>query len=93
VQPRNSINYVLIDKYSRWHRILNKHCYIMCARKEKVMFEEYPDIVTFDDVCKMLSLSRNTVYMLLRKKKIKSKKVGRIYRIPKKSVIEYMELA
>ena len=40
------------------------------------MFEDYPDIVTFEDVCKMLSLSRNTVYGLLRKKKIKNKKIG-----------------
>ena len=42
------------------------------------MFEDYPDIVTFEDVCKMLSLSRNTVYALLRKKKIKNKKIGRV---------------
>ena len=54
------------------------------------MFEDYPDIVTFEDVCKMLSLSRNTEYALLRKKKIKNKKIGRVYRIPKKNVIEYI---
>ena len=54
------------------------------------MFEDYPDIVTFEDVCKMLSLSRNTVYGLLRKKKIRNKKIGRVYRIPKKNVIEYI---
>ena len=54
------------------------------------MFEDYPDIVTFEDVCKMLSLSRNTVYALLRKIKIKNKKIGRVYRIPKKNVIEYI---
>ena len=54
------------------------------------MFEDYPDIVTFEDVCKMLSLSRNTVYALLRKKKIKNKKIERVYRIPKKNVIEYI---
>ena len=56
------------------------------------MFEEYHDVVTFEDVCKMLSLSRNTVYSLLRKRIIKCKKVGRVYRIPKKSVIEYLEM-
>lgn len=54
------------------------------------MFEEYPDVVTFEDVCKMLSLSRNTVYTLLRKKKIKNRKIGRVYRIPKRYVIEYI---
>ena len=54
------------------------------------MFEEYPDVVTFEDVCNMLSLSRNTVYTLLRKKKIKNKKIGRVYRIPKRYVIEYI---
>ena len=55
------------------------------------MFENYPDVLTFEDVCKMLSLSRNTVYQLLHTKKIKCRKIGRVYRILKASVIEYLE--
>ena len=61
--------------------------------KEKytIMFTDYPDIVNMDQMRTMLGgISTTLGYKILRKKIIKSKKVGREYKIPKVNVIAYM---
>lgn len=56
-----------------------------------LMFTDYPDIVTLVQMRKMLGGISNTLaYRMLREKKIKSKKVGREYKIPKVNVINYV---
>lgn len=55
------------------------------------MFTDYPDIVNLTQMRKMLGGISNTLaYRMLREKKIKSKKVGREYKIPKVNVIKYV---
>lgn len=54
------------------------------------MFHEYGDILTVDDLMEMLQLGRNSVYRLLKDGHIKSIKMGRIHRIPRDQVIEYI---
>lgn len=59
--------------------------------KSVKMFEKYPDVVGADDVCKMLGgVSKKLVYRLLQDKEIPCVRIGRTYRIPKASVIEYL---
>ena len=56
-----------------------------------LMFTDYPDIVNLVLMRKMLGGISNTLaYRMLREKKIKSKKVGREYKIPKVNVIKYV---
>ena len=56
-----------------------------------LMFTENPDIVNLTQMRKMLGGISNTLaYRMLREKKIKSKKVGREYKIPKVNVIKYV---
>ena len=56
-----------------------------------LMFTDYPDIVNLVQMRKMLGGISNTLaYRMLREKEIKSKKVGREYKIPKVNVIKYM---
>lgn len=56
-----------------------------------LMFTDYPDIVNVTQMRKMLGGISNTLaYRMLREKKIKSKKVGREYKIPKVNVIKYV---
>lgn len=56
-----------------------------------LMFTDYPDIFNLVQMRKMLGGISNTLaYRMLREKKIKSKKVGREYKIPKVNVIKYM---
>lgn len=55
------------------------------------MFTDYPDIVNLTQMRKMLGGISNTLaHRMLREKKIKSKKVGREYKIPKVNVIKYV---
>lgn len=56
-----------------------------------LMFTDYPDIVNLVQMRKMLGgISNSLAYRMLREKKIKSKKVGREYKIPKVNVIKYV---
>ena len=56
-----------------------------------LMFTYYSDIVNLVQMRKMLGGISNTLaYRMLREKKIKSKKVGREYKIPKVNVINYV---
>ena len=60
------------------------------------MFSSYPDVVNFNDMREMLGgkdkpLGRTTAYKLLKENKIKNtRKIGREYRIPKNSIINYL---
>ena len=60
------------------------------------MFSNYPDVVNFNDMRVMLGgkdkpLGRTTAYKLLKENKIKNtRKIGREYRIPKNSIINYL---
>ena len=59
--------------------------------KKQAMFEDYPDVVDVDDLCKMLGgISRKLAYRLLNNQDIKSVRIGRSYKIPKIYVIEYL---
>ena len=58
--------------------------------KSKEIFSEYSDIVTVDEVMKMLRLGKNMVYKLLKDDEIMNVKVGARYIIPKQSVIEFV---
>ena len=59
---------------------------------EYQMFSEYKDVVSVDDVTKMLHLSRVTVYKLLKAGRIRTLKVGKKYIIPKQSVIDFIAI-
>jgi len=54
------------------------------------MFQDYPDIVTHSDLCSMLGISKNTAYDLLKAGQIKYRRIGRIYKIPKQEVIDFI---
>lgn len=59
----------------------------------RMMFRDYPDVVTVEQMCEMLGgISTKTGYRLLKNGTIKSVVVGRRYRIPKLYVFEYLEL-
>lgn len=55
------------------------------------IFKDYPDIVSLEQLQEMLQIGRSKAYSLLKNGEIKSKKVGRIYKIAKVNVIKYLE--
>lgn len=54
------------------------------------IFTNYPDVVSIDDLKKMLHIGRNTAYKLLNENKIKAIRIGKKYIIPKSSVISFL---
>ena len=48
------------------------------------------DILTINEMMDMLAIGKNTAYNLLREGKIKSFRLGRSYKILRKSVQEYI---
>lgn len=55
------------------------------------MFKEtYNDMISIDDLCEMLTIGKNTAYHLLKTRQIKAFKIGRIWKIPRDSVAEYV---
>lgn len=54
------------------------------------MLEKYKDILTVEDLCKILPIGRSTVYNLLRNGTIPNKKIGGKYTVSKQNLIEFL---
>ena len=57
-----------------------------------VIFSDYPDVLTVEDLSRMLGISTKTAYKLLKEQKIKSITIGRTYRIPKVNLLQYLQI-
>lgn len=53
-------------------------------------YSDLPLVLHVKDLAKALSISQNTAYELVRSGQIRSIRTGRIYRIPKDALIEYL---
>lgn len=54
------------------------------------MLAEYPDILTVEEACEALRMGYNAMYDLLNSGKLKGYRNGRIWRIPKLAIKEYI---
>ena len=54
------------------------------------MFHEYNDIMSVFDTAEALCIGRNRVYELLNSGEIKGFRIGNTWKIPKKSLEEYV---
>ena len=54
------------------------------------MLENYPDILDVSDVGKILNVGKHAVYKLIHNGDLYSRKIGRVYKIPKKDLIDYI---
>lgn len=59
----------------------------MNETNNKEMFENYPDILTLEDLMEILHIGKVFAYKLVKSKKVKAIKIGREYKITKESVI------
>lgn len=57
----------------------------------KNLFSNYPDVVGVAELQDMLGIGRNQAYALLQKGTIKSRRIGKVYKILKLNVIKYLE--
>ena len=56
----------------------------------KLMLKDYPDVMSIEQMCEILSISTKTGYRILREGKICCLKVGRAYRIPKAHIFTFL---
>ena len=56
----------------------------------KMMFPDYPDIVTVAQLQKMLGISRHLAYALINDGYISGIKIGNAFKLPKVYVINYV---
>ena len=54
------------------------------------MFNSYPDVLSVKQLCEILDIGKNTAYRLLQSGEIKSIKIGKVYKIPKKYLKEFL---
>jgi len=58
--------------------------------EDKRRMDNYPDVLTPDEAMQVLSIGKNTIYKLLQSNAIKSLKIGKLYRIPKAYLQEFI---
>lgn len=56
------------------------------------VFKKFPDVLSVNQLCEVLHLSKPSVYKLLESGELKSLRVGAKYKIPKVYVMEYMQM-
>ena len=54
------------------------------------MLEAYDDILSVEEACEALKVGHNAIYELLNSGKLKAYKNGRVWRIPKESIKQYI---
>lgn len=54
------------------------------------MLNQYDDLLTTDEACEALKIGKNALYSLLRSGQLKAFRNGRVWRIPKESLIEFI---
>lgn len=54
------------------------------------MYDYYDTLITPKELAEMLNCGMNTAYKLLMSGRIKAMKIGRVWKIPKRAVQEYI---
>jgi len=55
-----------------------------------IMFNQYSDLVSVEDLCDMLAIGKNSAYKLLSSGEIKCFRHNRVWKIPRDAVTEYI---
>lgn len=65
---------------------------VMRKNAIRFMLNDYPDVMSIDEMCRALSIGKKTGYKLLQTGQIRFLKIGRAYRIPKINLLEYLQV-
>lgn len=55
-----------------------------------MIFDYYDKLVTPEEAAEILGCGMNTIYKILKSGKLKAMRIGRIWKIPRRSVQEYI---
>lgn len=56
------------------------------------MLEMYDDLLTTEEACEAMKVGKNALYALLSSGQLKGYRNGRVWRIPKQAVVEYIKV-
>ena len=68
-------------------------CFLMNNQNYNIyenMFQNYPDVVTIEQLMQMLNIGKNKAYELIKNKRIQTVRIGKKYIIPKVAVIQFL---
>ena len=68
-------------------------CFLMNNQNYNIyenMFQNYPDVVTIEQLMQMLNIGKNKAYELIKNKTIQTVRIGKKYIIPKVAVIQFL---
>jgi len=54
---------------------------------------DYPDVLTVEEASEIIGICTKTVYKLIKNGNIRKVSVGRLFKIPKKNILEYLGIA
>lgn len=54
------------------------------------MYNDPNDLITIDELCNILSIGRNAAYALLKEQKIKAFRIGRVWKISRMAVEDFI---
>ena len=55
------------------------------------MYRNIPEVMTFRECCALLKVGKNTMLNMLHTRQIEGFRIGNRWRIPKESVVEFIE--
>lgn len=55
-----------------------------------MLLEQYPEILTVEQLCEVLGVGANTAYQMLHDGTISAFRIGRRWKIPRESVCKYI---
>lgn len=58
--------------------------------KNRIMSEDFPEIMNIDEVCRYLRIPRSSLYKLAQEGKIPGQKVGRHWRFRRKAIDQWL---
>lgn len=56
------------------------------------MLESCDDLLTAEEACEVLKIGKNALYALLGTGRLKGYRNGRVWRVPKQAIIEYIKI-
>lgn len=64
--------------------------YSSYSNKSLKRIHDYPDVLTVEEASELLGVCTKTVYNMIKRGELKKQNVGRLFRIPKKNVMDYL---
>ncbi len=63
---------------------------IICTKQSVKRLQDYPDVLTVEEVSELLGVCTKTVYNMIKRGELENHHIGRLFRIRKETVLSYL---